>query len=254
MTRLAGHGRPDDLPVAIEPPAGSWSTDYWPPGTPWSRSTPTASTPPDPAGERPRPSPTPVTASSWPTTCAPMATGCAACNPPMLPPVTCRPSRACARTTGGQDHCHQPAQRPASGPLARRQGHLCPPGQRHRAGLPGALSHSAGRPAAGRGPPSRLPAPPRLQRPAHPSRAASPAAGRPGRRRPAQSRGPGRLHPHPGPAAAQPTWQPRRTGSSPGRRPGQASQDHGPPAAASHRPDQPGPGPGRGRPDPGPGQ
>ena len=38
------------------PPAGSWSTDSWPPGTPWSRSTPTASTPPDPAGERPRPS------------------------------------------------------------------------------------------------------------------------------------------------------------------------------------------------------
>ena len=24
-----------------------------------------------------------------------MATGCAACNPPMPPPVTCRPSRAC---------------------------------------------------------------------------------------------------------------------------------------------------------------
>ena len=57
MTRLAGHGRPDDLPVA-RPPAGSWSTDCWPPGTPWSRPAPTASTPPDPAGERPRPPPT----------------------------------------------------------------------------------------------------------------------------------------------------------------------------------------------------
>ena len=64
----------------------------------------------------------------------------------------------------------------------------------------------------------------------------------------------GRLHPHPGPAAAQPAWQPRRPGSGPGRRPGRASQGHGPPAAASHRPDQPGPSPGRGRPDPGPGQ
>jgi hypothetical protein len=39
----------------------------------------------------------------------------------MPPPVTCRPSRACAPTTWSQDHGHQPAQRPAGGPLARRK-------------------------------------------------------------------------------------------------------------------------------------
>jgi hypothetical protein len=50
MTRLAGHGRPDDLPVAIEPPAGSWSTDSWPPGTPWSRSTQQLQRRPTPLG------------------------------------------------------------------------------------------------------------------------------------------------------------------------------------------------------------
>jgi Transposase len=99
MTRLAGHGRPDDLPVAIEATSGIVVDRLLAAGYPVVPIHPTASTPPDPAGERPRPSPTPVTASSWPTTCAPMATGCAACNPPMLPPVTCRPSRACARTT-----------------------------------------------------------------------------------------------------------------------------------------------------------
>jgi hypothetical protein len=49
-------------------------------------------------------------------------------------------------------------------------------------------------------------------------------------------------HPHPGPAAGRPAWQPRRPGPGPGRRPGRASQGHGPPAAGSHRPAQPGPG------------
>jgi hypothetical protein len=46
------------------------------------------------------------------------------------------------------------------------------------AGLPGALSHTPGGPAARRGPPGQLPAPPLLQRPAQPSRAAGPSARR----------------------------------------------------------------------------
>jgi len=50
MTRLAGHGRPDDLPVAIEATSGIVSTDYWPPGTPWSRSTQQLQRRPTPLG------------------------------------------------------------------------------------------------------------------------------------------------------------------------------------------------------------
>jgi hypothetical protein len=46
------------------------------------------------------------------------------------------------------------------------------------AGLPGALSHTPGGPAARRGPPGQLPAPPLLQRPAQPGRAAGPPARR----------------------------------------------------------------------------
>ena len=54
LTRLARHGRPDKLPVAIERPSGlvvDWSwIGCWRPATRSFRSTPTRSTPAGPAG------------------------------------------------------------------------------------------------------------------------------------------------------------------------------------------------------------
>jgi len=50
MTRLAGHGRPTTFRWPSRLPAGSWSTDYWPPGTPWSRSTQQLQRRPTPLG------------------------------------------------------------------------------------------------------------------------------------------------------------------------------------------------------------
>ena len=156
MARLTRHGRPEQLPVAIEatrsgrgPAAGRR-----PPRR--SRSTPTPSTPPGPAGVQPKPSPIPATASSWPTTCAPTGTGCAGCIPGCRHPGAAGPVAAACRPCGGQDRCQQPARRPAGGPLARRQAGLFPHRQRHRPGVPGRLSDPAvGRPPR-RGPPGRL--------------------------------------------------------------------------------------------------
>jgi hypothetical protein len=59
LTRLARHGRPDQLPVAIERPSGLAVDRLLAAGHPViSRSIPTRSTPPGPAGARPGPSPT----------------------------------------------------------------------------------------------------------------------------------------------------------------------------------------------------
>jgi Transposase IS116/IS110/IS902 family len=149
-----------------------------------------------------------------------MATGCAACN------HRCRhPSPA-----GHLAPAHRPpgAKTTATNQLsALLEAHW--PGA--RPSLPvwtatsrwrsGARSDPAGRPAAGRGPPGRLPGSPPLQRPAHPSPAAAPAAGRPVAVDQLDPEVQGRLHPHPGPAAGQPAWQPHRPGSGPGRRPGE---------------------------------
>jgi hypothetical protein len=151
----------------------------------------------------------------------------------MPPPEPAGPLAPARRPPGGQDHRHHEAQRPAGSALAGRQGQLRPPGQRHRPGLPGALAQPSGRPAAGRGPPGRLPGSPRLERPAHPSAAADPAAHRPGRGRPARSRDPG-----PTPIPIQARLLPSLAGSiaeldralAPPPRP--STQGHGPPATA----------------------
>jgi Transposase len=192
MTRLAGHGRPDDLPVAIEATSGIVVDRLLAAGHPVVRPRPNSFN-----AARPRWGASKAT--SDPGDSFKLAEDLCTDGHRLrrLPTHRCRhpePAGHLApahRPPGGQDPCHHEAQRPAGGPLARRQGYLCPPGQRHRAGGPGARSDPAGRPAAGPGPPGRLSAPPRLQRPAHPSPAASPAAGRPGRGRPARSRGPG---------------------------------------------------------------
>jgi hypothetical protein len=50
-----------------------------------------------------------------------MATGCAACNHRCRHPSPAGHLAPAHRPPGGQDHGHQPAQRPAGGPLARRK-------------------------------------------------------------------------------------------------------------------------------------
>jgi hypothetical protein len=190
MTRLAGHGRPEHLPVAIEATSGIVVDRLLAAGHPVVPIHPNSFNAARPRWGASKAKSDPVTASSWPRTCAPM--------PPAAPPATTdaatRHLQAISRLR--TDHLEPRPRPPTSSapcwrPTGQAQGHLCPSGQRHRAGGPGARSHPAGRPAAGRGPHGRLPGSPRLQRPAHPSPAASPAAGRPGRRRPARSRGPG---------------------------------------------------------------
>jgi Transposase len=99
MTRLAGHGRPDELPVAIEATSGIVVDRLRAAGHPVVPIHPNSFNAARPRWGASKAKSDPATASSWPTTCAPTATGCAACNPPMPPPATCRPSRACARTT-----------------------------------------------------------------------------------------------------------------------------------------------------------
>jgi hypothetical protein len=77
--------------------AGWWSTGCWLLATRSCPSIPTPSTPPGRAGVPPGPSPTPATATSWPTCCAHrQPTGCA---PWTLPPATYSSSRGCATTT-----------------------------------------------------------------------------------------------------------------------------------------------------------
>jgi hypothetical protein len=94
ITRLARHGEPADLPVAIERPSGLVVDRLL--AAVAARSCPSMrprSTPPGPAGAppapSPTPSPTPATATSSPTTCAPTATGSAACSRLQPPAAAC---------------------------------------------------------------------------------------------------------------------------------------------------------------------
>jgi hypothetical protein len=94
MARLTRHGPPEQLPVAIERPSGLVVDRLLAAGHPVIPIHPTPSTPPGPAGVRPQPSPIPATASSSPTTCAPMGTGSTGCVPWMPRPGSCKRCRA----------------------------------------------------------------------------------------------------------------------------------------------------------------
>ena len=90
LARLAGHGRPERLPVAIERPSGLVVDRLLAAGHSVIPIHPNAFHATGPAGVRRGPSLTLVTASSWPTICAPMGTGCAGCGRWMPPPASCR--------------------------------------------------------------------------------------------------------------------------------------------------------------------
>jgi hypothetical protein len=145
--------------------AAAWSSSgCWPPGTRSCPCTPPRSGLPARAGVCPGPSPTPATATSSPTTCAPTATGCAGWTRPIQACSSSRPWSGFARTT-----C-VPAPRPATssapcwtptGPDPRR----CSSGwRRDRAGLPGRPPDPAGRQPPRRGPHGQLLPPPQLPR------------------------------------------------------------------------------------------
>jgi hypothetical protein len=81
MARLTRHGRPEQLPVAIERPSGLVVDRLLAAGHPVIPIHPNAFHAARPAGVRPQPSPIPVTASSSPTTCAPRAPAPPAASP-----------------------------------------------------------------------------------------------------------------------------------------------------------------------------
>lgn len=75
VIRLGRWGRSEELPVAIEQSSGLVVDRLLAAGHPVVPSMPAPSTPLVPAGAPPGPSPILVTATSWPTTCAPTASG-----------------------------------------------------------------------------------------------------------------------------------------------------------------------------------
>jgi hypothetical protein len=124
MTRLAGHGRPDDLPVAIEATSGIVVDRLLAAGHPVVPIHPNSFNAARPRWGASKAKSDPGDSFKLAEDLRTDSHRLRRCNPPMPPPVTCRPSRACAPTTWRPRHCHQPAQRPAGGPLARRQGDL----------------------------------------------------------------------------------------------------------------------------------
>jgi transposase/transposase IS116/IS110/IS902 family protein len=205
------------------------------------------------AGARRGPSPTPATATSWPTTCAPMGTGCAGWAHPTWASKNCRPWCGCPRTTCAPG----PRLATSSAPCSRRTGPAptrCSSGWRRRSRSPSWPTTRPPRP------------PPGSARPAWPASAAGPATAAAS---PSSTAGPAALGPHrpgrhpaghpgdpcrcPGPAATHPAWDHRRTRGSdrhPRRLP-PTRQAAGRAARGRHH--QPGPAAGRGRADPGPG-
>jgi hypothetical protein len=124
MTRLAGHGRPDDLPVAIQATSGIVVDRLLAAGHPVVPIHPNSFNAARPRWGASKAKSDPGDSFKLAEDLRTDSHRLRRCNPPMPPPVTCRPSRACAPTTWRPRHCHQPAQRPAGGPLARRQGDL----------------------------------------------------------------------------------------------------------------------------------
>jgi len=80
LLRLTRHGRPDELPVAIEQSSGLIVERLLAAGHPVVPVHASAFHAARPAGAPPAPSPTLATATSWLTTYAPTATGCSGCS------------------------------------------------------------------------------------------------------------------------------------------------------------------------------
>jgi Transposase len=90
LSRLAAHAAPADLPVAIEATNGLVVDRLLAAGHPVIPVHATAFHAARPRWSAAGPSPTPATATSSPTICAPMATGCVGSNHPMPPPASCK--------------------------------------------------------------------------------------------------------------------------------------------------------------------
>jgi hypothetical protein len=269
ITRLARHGEPADLPVAIERPSGLVVDRLL--AAVAARSCPSMrprSTPPGPAGAppapSPTPSPTPATATSSPTTCAPTATGSAACSRLQPPAAACshwttspansRRWYGCGRITSRPRPPPATSSTPCwtlTGPAPRRSF----PGWRQRSPWPSwTPTPPPGDHPTRRGPPGRLLPPALLPRRPRPCRAPPAPACRThptGRARP---RDPHRARQRPGPAATHPAGDDRRSRPCHRRGTPEPYQGQAPGAHALHRRDQPRPDRRRGRPHPGPGQ
>jgi hypothetical protein len=90
LARLANHGSPAELPVAIERADGLVVDRLLAPGHPVVAIDPGAVHAARPRWVPPAPRPIPATATSSRTTCAPMATGCAGWSWWMRSPASCK--------------------------------------------------------------------------------------------------------------------------------------------------------------------
>ena len=99
LARPAAYDDPAALPVAIERAEGLVVDRLIAAGHPVVPIDPGAFHAARPRWAPPAPSPIPATATSWPTTSAPKATGSAAWNHSAPRPPSCKPSCACATTT-----------------------------------------------------------------------------------------------------------------------------------------------------------
>jgi hypothetical protein len=145
LARLVRHGQPAELPVIIEGSTGLVVDRLLAAGHPVAPVHPTAFHAARPRWALPVPRPILVTATSWPTTCAPTATGCAGSNPWIQACGNCRPWSGCGRIMSAPAPPPAPAGRAAGRLLARTQGQVLQAGQRHRVGLPDRLSNPTGR-------------------------------------------------------------------------------------------------------------
>ena len=91
IARLATHGRPAELPVAIETTSGLVVDRLLAAGHPVVPIHPNAFNAARPRWGASRAKSDPATASNWPTTCAPTATASGAWNPSTPPPPNSRP-------------------------------------------------------------------------------------------------------------------------------------------------------------------
>jgi Transposase len=98
LARLASHGRPAELPVAIERADGLVVDRLLAAGHPVVAIDPGAFHAARPRWVPPAPRPTRVTATSSRTTCAPTATGCAGSSRRTQLPASCKRWSGCATT------------------------------------------------------------------------------------------------------------------------------------------------------------
>ena len=108
VIRLARWGRSEELPVAIEQSSGLVVDRLLAAGHPVVPIHATAFHAARPRWALLAPSRTRVTATSWPTTCAPIASGYGDCSSWTMPPESCKPWCGCVRTMS------RPRSRPAT--------------------------------------------------------------------------------------------------------------------------------------------